>query len=401
MTSRIPQTPRGLYHITHAGEYAQAVETVTVMELHRCMGHIVPASACALVEKGLVSGIKLDPDSREAPCNACIFARATHKPIPKARVGLQSLRFREEIHTDVWGPSPVTSWCGCRYFITFTDDATRYTVTYLLHTKAEALGTYKSFNVWALAQQHCTAIKVLCSDRGGEYLSDAFDKHLAAAGTVCCLTVHDTPQLNGIAERLNRTLVECIRAFTHLSGLPKFLWGEALHHVTWLKNRSTTRALDGLTPYQALHGRVPDLSGLKGWGIAVWVHTDDGSKLDPRAHEGRWLGFDTELHAHRVYYPTSCSVAVERNVYFGAAPQLEGESLIIPSTECEQRTAQPAPKTLPPAPALHTSSTVLPPAQPPPPVLPPVQTTALWAPRSTTPPSPLTPQNVDKVHECT
>ena len=107
------------------------------------------------------------------------------------------------------------------------------------------------------------------------------------------------------------------------------------------------------------------------------VHTDEGSKLDPRAREGRWLGFDTESHAHRVYYSSSCSVAVERNVYFGAAPQLEGESLVIPSTEHEQRSVQPAPKILPSTPALHTPSTVLPPAWPPPPTLPPVQTTAL------------------------
>jgi len=183
----------------------------------------------------------------------------------------------------VWGPSPVTSKRGCRYFITFTDDATRYTVTYLLRTKAEALGVYKTFEVWALTQQHCAAIKVLRSDRGGEYLSEAFDQHLKSAGTARRLTVHDTPQLNGVAERLNRTLVERIQAFTHSSGLPKFLWGEALRHATWLKNRTATRALDGLTPHQALFGRAPDLSGLQRWGATVWVHDADGSKLDARA----------------------------------------------------------------------------------------------------------------------
>ena len=63
----IPQTPCGLYCVTHVRESVQAVETVTVMELHCRLGHIAPASACTLVEKGLVSGIKLDPDSREAP----------------------------------------------------------------------------------------------------------------------------------------------------------------------------------------------------------------------------------------------------------------------------------------------------------------------------------------------
>src|SRR6266571_4246158 len=137
----IPQSAHGLYRTTHLGESAHAVKTISMMELHRRMGHIAPASARALIEKNLVTGIKLDPDLREAQCDACIFARATCKPVPKMRVSPQAQRFGEEVHTDVWGPSPVTSKRGCRYFITFTNDATRYTVTYLLRTKAEALGT--------------------------------------------------------------------------------------------------------------------------------------------------------------------------------------------------------------------------------------------------------------------
>ena len=395
--ARIPQTSRGLYRVAHTGESAHTVEPISVMELHRRMGHIAPSSARALVEKGLVLGIKLDPNSREAPCDGCIFARATRKPVPKARVGPQAQQFGEEVHTDVWGPCSVPSRRGCRYFVTFTDDATRYTVTYLLHTKAEAFDAYKRFEAWALAQQHCRAIKVLRSDRGGEYLSTAFDDHLAAAGTARRLTVHDTPQLNGVAERLNRTLLERIRAFTHTSGLPKFLWGEALRHATWLKNRSATRALDGQTPYQALLGRAPDLAGLQVWGTRVWVHAADGNKLDARAREGRWLGFDAESHAHRIYLPSSRTVAVERNVYFGGVSELEGEGLVIPSTEPEQRTTQPAPASVQPAPAIPTTpqvpATTTPAVPTLPPALPPVQTNALWVPRSTTPPSPLTPHS--------
>jgi hypothetical protein len=53
----------------------------------------------------------------------------------------------------------------------------------LLQTKDEVLKQYKSFEAWAIAQQHCSGIKVLCSDHRGKYLSKDFDKHLAAAGT--------------------------------------------------------------------------------------------------------------------------------------------------------------------------------------------------------------------------
>jgi len=193
--ARILQTAHGLYRIKHMGESVHTVETISVMELHCRMGHIAPASAHTLVEKNLVRGIKLDPDSRETQCDACIFACATRKPVPKLHVGPQAQRFREEVHTDVWGPSPVTSKRGCRYFITFTNDATRYTVTYLLRTKAEALSMYKTFEAWALTQQHCATIKVLRSDRGGKYLSDAFNQHLKSASMARRLTMHDTPHV--------------------------------------------------------------------------------------------------------------------------------------------------------------------------------------------------------------
>ena len=64
----------------------------------------------------------------------------------------------------MWGPSNTPTRQGHKYFITFTDDATRYTVMFLMWTKDEALEAYKSYEAWALAQQHCKAIKVLCSD---------------------------------------------------------------------------------------------------------------------------------------------------------------------------------------------------------------------------------------------
>ena len=88
-------------------------------------------------------------------------------------------------------------------------------------------------------------------------------------------------QLNGVAERLNRMLMERVRAFSHSIGLPKFLWGKAIQHTTWLHNHTATRTLDGLTPYQALFGSPPDMSGIRNWGSIVWVHDDTKSKLDP------------------------------------------------------------------------------------------------------------------------
>jgi len=123
-------------------------------------------------------------------------------------------------------------------------------------------------------------------------MSDAFHAHLQAAGTVQKLSVHDTPEHNGVVERLNRTLVECVCAMLHVSALPHFLWGEAVQHACWLKNHTLTRALPGTTPYEAAAGSKPDLSMVCEWGAVVWVHDPTGSKLDPQACEGHWVGLD-------------------------------------------------------------------------------------------------------------
>ena len=103
------------------------------------------------------------------------------------------------------------------------------------------------------------------------------------------LTIHDTPEHNGIAERVNHTLLERVRAMLHSSGLPKFLWGEAINHAVYLKNRTGTKAFDGKTLYEVFHGTKPNLRGLPEFGSQVWVHDTSGSKLDGRAVVGRWV----------------------------------------------------------------------------------------------------------------
>ena len=95
---------------------------------------------------------------------------------------------------------------------------------YLLPVKSNALTLYWQFKAWALTQGHCTAIKVLQSDCGGEYLSEEFNKHLADAGTTCQLTVQvewycRVPQLDTVWEGL------CIAV--HGTSPSKHVWGSS------------------------------------------------------------------------------------------------------------------------------------------------------------------------------
>ncbi|KIJ08560.1 hypothetical protein PAXINDRAFT_88700, partial [Paxillus involutus ATCC 200175] len=90
-------------------------------------------------------------------------------------------------------------------------------------------------------------------------------------------------------------------------------------HATWLKNRLSTRSLGNKTPYKMLFGKKPNLSNLPVWGCRVKVHTTAGSKLNMRARDGRWVGFDRDSNGHRVYFEDTGRVGVERSIRFGTA----------------------------------------------------------------------------------
>ena len=77
----IPRNPYNLYKVIHSPESVHTVELMSAMELHHRLGHISVASSRQLVQSGTVKGIKLDPNTPETDCEACIFARATRLPV--------------------------------------------------------------------------------------------------------------------------------------------------------------------------------------------------------------------------------------------------------------------------------------------------------------------------------
>jgi hypothetical protein len=111
--------------------------------------------------------------------------------------------------------------------------------------------------------------------------------------------------------------MEKVRAMLHASGLPKSLWGVAVMHATWLKNRSSTRALPkGKTPYELLYGKKPDLGGLCEFGAKVWVHDEGNNKLGARVGIGRWIGFEDYSSGSYIYWSDTGKITIEQNVRY-------------------------------------------------------------------------------------
>jgi hypothetical protein len=83
----------------------------------------------------------------------------------------------EIIHTDVCGPMSVPVHGGYCYFITFSNDLSRYGYIYLMKHKSETFEKFKEFHS-EVENHHNRNIKFLQSDRGCEYLSYEFAAHI-------------------------------------------------------------------------------------------------------------------------------------------------------------------------------------------------------------------------------
>ena len=179
-----------------------------MMEWHRCYGHITPSVAHWLVEDGLVGRLKFD-DLKDGGtfCESCVYAKAMCKLIMKIQEGEQSKEVGTLTWSDIWGPAPVETLGGRRYYATFTDNHSHWTYLCMLHQKSKMFTAYKQFEAW-LDHQLTAQVHMLHLDQEGEYTGNKFVLYLKWQGTVQCLTACDTPQHNSVAERLNWTILK-------------------------------------------------------------------------------------------------------------------------------------------------------------------------------------------------
>ena len=91
-------------------------------------------------------------------------------------------------------------------------------------------------------------VKCLRSDNGGEYIDGEFSEYCAAQGIRMKKTIPGTPQQNGVAERMNRTLNEPARSMRLHAGLPKTFWADAVSTAAYLINRGPSVSMEFRLP---------------------------------------------------------------------------------------------------------------------------------------------------------
>lgn len=154
----------------------------------------------------MVTGIELDLDSKPEFCELCAKAKSNCQPFPKESM-TWATRYGERVHWGLWGPATVQSLAGHSYVAAWMDDTMQEMKLYFQKKKSETITSYKKDEAY-IRMQTSQGIKYSHSDRGGEFLSKELTECQDLQGTQHELTVHDSPQQNGVSKRGMQTRAE-------------------------------------------------------------------------------------------------------------------------------------------------------------------------------------------------
>ncbi|KAL3700258.1 hypothetical protein R1sor_018280 [Riccia sorocarpa] len=283
---------------------------------HRRTGHLSYGYLHRLSSKNLVTGLPntLPVLSDICPCCQAGKSSCEHLPDHSEHRATEPLQL---VHSDVWGPAPHKTLGGGRYFVSFIDDYSRKGWLYILSEKSQVYDTFRKFRA-EVEKESGKPIKVLRSDRGGEYMSGDFLRYCEDHGIRRQLTTANKPAQNGVAEWRNRSLLEKARSMAHEANIPAYLWGETVSTANYLLNISPTTANPDTTPEERYSGIKPDVTRLRVFGARAYVHIGPRgrNKLESRAKVCILVGYDSRSKAYRCYSPTDRKILITNDVVF-------------------------------------------------------------------------------------
>jgi hypothetical protein len=224
---------------------------------HHRLSHLNFNAIIHMADKGLVTGMTVsNRQVPSSPCEPCLEGKQTREVIRKIAM-THAKHVLGHVHTDICGPLPIHSHRGYRYFVIFIDDSSHFASMYPLQEKSEVGKSLKAF-ITQVELETGLKVKTLCSDGGGEYMARHVKDYLVECGIKHEVTTPNTPQHNGVAEHLNRTLLDKAQAMLANVNLPKLYWLEALNYATFLHNLSPSRSVS-TTPSELYTGTKPDI----------------------------------------------------------------------------------------------------------------------------------------------
>ena len=268
--------------------FAYVVDSVSLW--HNRLAHIGISTMKRMIKYDLISC----NINKFKKCELCVKSKMIKKPFKSVE---RNTNLLDLIHSDICELNGMLTKGGNRYFITFIDDSSRYTYVYLLKHKDEAFNTFKIYKA-EVENQLGKKIKILRSDRGGEYFPKDFNAFCEENGIIHECSALRTPKQNGLVERKNKTYLEMINAMLLHAKLPFNLWGEAFLAACHILNRISMKK-NQISPYELWKGRKQNIGYFKVWGCLAYYKNNDPkrTKLGPRGIKCAFVGYASNSKA--------------------------------------------------------------------------------------------------------
>ncbi|GJW70585.1 putative ribonuclease H-like domain-containing protein [Tanacetum coccineum] len=189
---------------------------------HRRLGHLNFKNLNKLVKDNLVRGLPSKSFKNDHTCVACQKGKQ-HKASCKAKIDRYVTHPLHTLHMDLFGPTSVRSINHASYCLVITDDYSRFCWVFFLAKKDETSDILKTF-IRQIENQLNQKVKIIRSDNGTEFKNRVMLEFCGEKGIKQEFSNARTPQQNGVAERMNRTLIEAARTMLADSHLPTTFW---------------------------------------------------------------------------------------------------------------------------------------------------------------------------------
>lgn len=299
----------------------------SLIEWHCRLGHTSKQRLLRMKQHNAVTGFDFITETPETPqspdeptpgCKPCIQGKMTASPSP-ARDHRATHPF-DVIHSDIEYMQN-ESFNKSTLCLKFVDEHSGYVWVFPIVKKDAdtVLGAFRQVDSEA-ETQFGKRIKSFHSDNGTEYTNAKFQTYLRDRGIVFSPSSPDRHEQNGIAERINRTGSDAVRAMLFGANLPPIYWAEA--YCLWGNvNNVTGHSFlpPHLTPYEILYGRKPNVAHFRKFGSPCYVRIppDQRGKLDPKAWKGIFVGVYGD-NAYKILVPgigikKSCDVVFDED----------------------------------------------------------------------------------------
>lgn len=264
---------------------------------HSRLGHMSYKNLKHLLGNGILT--KKDVVA-EFFCEHCVMGKAKRGSFGTGKHDTKNVL--EYVHADLWDSHNVhPSLSSNRYFLSIVDDHSRKVWIWFLRTKDE---TFASFSEWKMLVENQVDRKVKClrTDNSLEFCNHVFNEFCRKNVITRHKTCAYTPQQNGVAKKMNRTIMEKAQCLLNESGLSEDFWSEATAFSVYTINRSPASAIGLKVPEEIWLGKKPGYKHMR--------------KLKPRSVKGVFIGYLPGTKGYKIWLLDGEKCVVSRNVKF-------------------------------------------------------------------------------------